>query len=272
MTSQPEAGIRLRVDPTNPGQFFACCGLLELADRLFGPAEGWFEDGVFLVGPRCDLHQLLSALVGEEPDEVARLASGLSVKPLVAPLYLRLGPGEHTRMMLDAWMAIRVERGEIVATGNPPWNFWSGQQTSLRIWMSLRDALSKQLGRLGHEGENLFQQRVPLSGRFGFDPGAAWNALDAGFSPNEQKIDVASSPAVELLAAIGVQRFRPSLSENRESFDYNTWRIPLSPLVAAMAASGLSTPLAAVRYRGRVVRRGSYAALGMSSVQGGDYE
>ncbi|TWW08183.1 hypothetical protein E3A20_26890, partial [Planctomyces bekefii] len=24
----------VNVDPTNPGQFFACCGLLELADRL----------------------------------------------------------------------------------------------------------------------------------------------------------------------------------------------------------------------------------------------
>ena len=27
--------IRIAVDPTNPGQFFACCGLLELADRLW---------------------------------------------------------------------------------------------------------------------------------------------------------------------------------------------------------------------------------------------
>ena len=35
--------IRITVDPTNPGQFFACCGLLELADRLWPGAEGWFE-------------------------------------------------------------------------------------------------------------------------------------------------------------------------------------------------------------------------------------
>ena len=37
--------IRINVDPTNPGQFFACCGLLELANRLWGDAEGWFEKG-----------------------------------------------------------------------------------------------------------------------------------------------------------------------------------------------------------------------------------
>jgi CRISPR-associated protein Csb3 len=41
--------IRVAVDPTNPGQFFACCGLLELADRLWPDAEGWFADGWFSI-------------------------------------------------------------------------------------------------------------------------------------------------------------------------------------------------------------------------------
>ena len=35
--------IKINVDPTNPGQFFACCGLLELADRLWDGAEGAFS-------------------------------------------------------------------------------------------------------------------------------------------------------------------------------------------------------------------------------------
>jgi len=42
--NNPEPSIRVNVDPTNPGQFFACCGLLELADRLWPGAEGWFEE------------------------------------------------------------------------------------------------------------------------------------------------------------------------------------------------------------------------------------
>src|SRR5687768_461111 len=45
--SKPYIGIP--VDLTNPGQFFACCGLLELADRIWPGAEGWFE---------CDRFQL----------------------------------------------------------------------------------------------------------------------------------------------------------------------------------------------------------------------
>ena len=33
--SYPEPSITVNVDVTNPGQFLACCGLLELADRLW---------------------------------------------------------------------------------------------------------------------------------------------------------------------------------------------------------------------------------------------
>ena len=43
--TDPVATIRVDVDATNPGQFFAWCGLLELADRRWGGAEGWFTPG-----------------------------------------------------------------------------------------------------------------------------------------------------------------------------------------------------------------------------------
>ena len=35
--------ISIPVDVANPGQFFACCGLFELADRLWPGAEAWFD-------------------------------------------------------------------------------------------------------------------------------------------------------------------------------------------------------------------------------------
>ncbi len=38
--SSENPSIRVNIDPTNPGQFFACCGLLELADRLWPGSEG----------------------------------------------------------------------------------------------------------------------------------------------------------------------------------------------------------------------------------------
>ncbi len=77
MSQIPESAISIRVDPANPGQFFACCGLLELADRLWGGAEGWFEneDTKFSLTTRDsghDTQDLIGALVD------ARLSSDLT--------------------------------------------------------------------------------------------------------------------------------------------------------------------------------------------------
>ncbi len=263
--------FRVAVDPANPGQFFACCGLLELADRLWGGAEGWFADGRFYIDTRDTLTELLQVLVAREPEEVTRLPNGLEVKRLIAPLRLTFGGDPPVAFTLDSWMTVRVESGQVIAAANPPWNFWSGQQTSLRIWTALRAALADQLRTLDPaDAETLFTRRVLLSGRFGFDPGAAWNALDVGFSPNEQGIEVESSAAVELLAAVGVQRFRPQMADDRQSFVYATWGRPLAPAVAAAAAAGAVRVAPSARYRGRVVSRGSYAALGHSTLLRGD--
>lgn len=199
------------------------------------------------------------------PEEVTELDNGIRVKPLIAPLRFNFEGRGIGRLTLDAWMTVKAERGNVAAVANPPWNFWSGQQTTQRIWRALRAALAARLPAIPEEQLScIFADRVPLSGRFGFDPGAAWNALDVGFSPNEQGIDVASSPAVEMLAAIGIQRFRPVLSVDRQSFHYATWNRPLPVSVAAAAASGGLDCLEVNRFLGRVVSRGSYAALARS--------
>jgi hypothetical protein len=262
------------VDPANPGQFLACCGVLELAARLWPGAEGWFASEWFCVACGGDLRTLLSVLLKDPPEEVTLLPGNLPVKPLIAPLRFSFDGGATKPLTLAAWMTVRVEKGEVVAAANPPWNFWSGQQTPMRIWSALRAALARQLARLPDDGlPDLFGRRVPLTGRFGFDPGAAWNALDVGFSPNEQGMEVASSAAVELLAAVGVERFRPAVAGDRESFVYSTWGRPLAPPVAAAASAGLVRVDPATRYRGRIVSRGSYAALGYATpLQGRDDE
>lgn len=259
---QPRTTFHVKVNPLNPGEYLACCGLLEVADRLSPGAEGWFENGTFRISAGIGVHDIIRALVREEAEECTELGDGLGVPPLIAPLIVRLGEGPRGLMVLDGWMSVRIEKGAVIAAANRPWNFWSGQQTSRRIWRALRQALLEQLSTVPDlAGPDLFARRAPLSGRFGFDPGAAWTALDVGFSPNEQKMEVASSPAVELLAAVGLQRCRPVVSQDRESFFYSTWTTPLPPCVAAAACAGL-LPSGGRRYRGIVVSRGSYAALG----------
>jgi CRISPR-associated protein Csx14 len=258
--------IRINVDPANPGQFFACCGLLELADRLWDGAEGWFEGREFRVECPGMLEALLACLVMDPPEELTKLDNGLEVKKIIAPLRFSFDGGSSHSLTLDAWTRIGVEKGKAGVSPNRPWNFWSGNQKSFDIWSDLRAALVKQLPFLrGPKAESILSQRVPLGGRFGFDPGAAWNALDVGFSPNTQQMPVASSPATEMLAAVGIQRFRPVFSDDLKSFLYATWGQPLLPSAAAAAASSLVLVMPAKEFRGHVVDRGQYGALAYST-------
>jgi CRISPR-associated protein Csx14 len=265
--SNPKPSITVNVDPTNPGQFFACCGLLELADRFWPGAEGWFaEDGKeFQIACEGTLRELLAILVMDPPTAVERLKNGLDVPPILAPLAFTFNGGATTAIVLDAWTQIRLDKGEAKVISNPPWNFWSGQQTSMRIWSGLRAELVTQMSELDTTNcRDLFNHRVLQKGRFGFDPGPAWNALDVGFSPNEHSIEVESSPATELLAAVGIQRFRPVMNDNQDGFDYFAWHNAYSPSVAAAAMAGKIRDRYSRSFRASVVSRGQYAALGFA--------
>ncbi len=263
--------IRVAVDPANPGQFFACCGLLELADRLWPGAEGWFEDGTFCVACGGTLPDVLGALTARLPEKVIRLENGLDVDEPIAPLRLALVGSEEVTLTLDSWTTIRIEKGKPTVASNPPWKFWGGHQKSHGIWTGLRDALVDQLRKLDPGSlPGLFTQRLPFKGQFGFDAGPAWQPLDVGFSPNEQNMKVASSPAVELLAAVGVQRFRPRVTD-RTTVMYATWGQPLTTAISAACAIGVIPAEPVRRYRCRVMDRGQgYAALSYSTPLQGD--
>jgi CRISPR-associated protein Csx14 len=254
--------ITVHVDPTNPGQFFACCGLLELADRLWPGAEGWFAEGVWEFKIECGgtLRELLAVLVMDPPTVIERLQrNGLEVAQIIAPLAFSFDGGATTGLVLDAWTRIALVKGAAQVISNVPWNFWSGQQKSMSIWMGLRAELASQLRQFSPD-----KLSDLLSQRFGFDPGPAWNPLDVGFSLNEHDIEVESSPATELLAAVGLQRFRPVMNDGRDGFDYFTWHSPSPPPVAAAAMSGAIRDRRTLRYRASVTTRGQYAALGFA--------
>jgi len=189
--------------------------------------------------------------------------NGLEVPEKFRPLRVCMHSERYVEFEIDAWTRIIVEKGVAKVVPNPPWNFWSGQQTSQGIWQGLQTELVKQVQNLpAVRLPDLFSLCLYQKGRFGFDPGPAWNALDVGFSPNEHSLLVRSSPAVELLAAIGVQRFRPIMHAGRKSFTYFTWHSPLSPAVAAAAAAGGIGNADSRQFHATVVQRGQYAALG----------
>jgi CRISPR-associated protein Csb3 len=267
-----DADITVSMSVANPGHFLAACGLLEMADRFWPGAEGFFDSDRFRILCGGSLPLLLNGFADSSVKELLELPNGLSVKPLIAPLLISFQSPSVCSIQLDGWMSIDVEKGKPVTVANRPWNFWSGQQTARRIWDSLMSEFRHQIAALSeNDFQNVFNLSLPLKGRFGFDPGPAWNALDAGFSPNEQDIPVATSAIVELLAAVGLQRFRPWVSPDRESFVYCTWSEPLSPIVAVAAMAGVLPSVRRCRYRAAIVSRGSYAALGHAiQLRGGE--
>lgn len=92
-------------------------------------------------------------------------------------------------------------------------------------------------------------------------------SLDMGFST--EKFTPTFSPAVELLAVVGLQRFRPQTVTDRERYAFSSWRAPLPVAVAAAVAHGLIPSLVDRRYVFPLVVRtgGKYKAFGPAQLE-----
>src|SRR6516162_297684 len=128
----PIPSISVTVDPTNPGEFFACCGLLELADRLWpGGAEGWFEAGRFLLrrtdGTEATLAHLIQAVSGVKLRQLDLEDDMSSPVELPRPFALRL----------DWW---QEKGGEGRAS---PLKVWAGAMRNVRIARAMLGALAR---------------------------------------------------------------------------------------------------------------------------------
>jgi hypothetical protein len=254
--------IRINLDPTNPGQFFACCGLLELADRLWPGAEGQFLNREFLLTAQGSLTKIIKELT----------ESSLSVcanegEPSIHPVRLANFDLKLSWWLRDDWSRFQDKPKEKrVGFMKTALKFWAANASSGQIAGRLLDAMPHP--KTDNEAR-YFEPSECISTRFGLDAGPAWTALDVGFSINEHPIGVKTSAAVELLAAIGLQRCRPIIHE--KGIDYVIWRTPLSPLVLSAAVCGQIANDSCTWYRSRVIDRGSFAAFSHSFPLRGDF-
>ncbi len=273
--THPEPTIVVKVDVTNPGQFFACCGLLELADRLWPRAEGWFSDNEFHIA--CDgcLTVLLEKLAHTSVNssvtdkELQRLGTLLSAKKsALAEEELqekdmlrtkwkeeRLHLGKPFDLWLDWW---RDERGE-----RTPLKTWAAKQLILDIVRPLQSALKNVLGQPPHE--DILQRTSKVGGLpLYFDSHAQCQstALDAGFSLYDLRKVIRSGdsikPAIELLAFLGMQRFQILPATKNSLFRFNVWFDPLPVLVAPIVASGVQRLPGDCLYQFRLLNRTKY--------------
>jgi CRISPR-associated protein Csb3 len=247
MMSEREPEIRLRVDPTNPGQFFACCGLLELADRQWFGVEAWFDRGLFYISSEehaASLQELLTIahdirladdLRTDKKDEIEEdEKSDADVFPLIieSPISLRL----------DWWRDKTLKP-------------WAGSMDERKILLAMCNAIDVRNEDPLNQGEIVFDAvtkistdpsgKRPLKAKkrepFYFDSRRGANALsiDVGFSPDSLKLATIAYPSVEGLSFIGLQRCRPKLTDSSRVFEYFTWSSPLPVQVVPLAILGL---------------------------------
>lgn len=259
----PQSSFSVNVDVTNPGQFFACCGLLELAHRLWPGAEGWFGEGSFslaTLGKQNILPMdLLDLLIRCDVD----LASERASDPKTAPLEL----GPPISMRLDWWLK---------DDGKPNlFKTWAANASAQQMFCKWRRPLKENLATFAADTEHLLAVTTRQQGSYGFDSELGWDALNVGFSLNEHAglKQLPTHPAVELLGAIGLQRFFPVFKEKEQVVEYVTWRAPLNASVACVAAVGRLSVVTMQRLRTRFVFRGSFKGLDQAiNVQGDMYE
>jgi hypothetical protein len=228
----PKPNITIPVDLTNPGQFFACCGLLELADRRWPDVEGWFSRGSFSIissGAACSLAALLEVLdegAVEQLDPQDNAASALRLA-IVSP------------MLLNWWHDER--------SGGKQLKPWAGKQFAPLIFRLMNRAAAKApLASPFDYSEAVFDSKGDKAKKkaispFYFDARREGTSLDLGFSTDEQKMSVEAYPAVEWLALVGLQRFRPYIDDTTQprSFVYTAWTEFLPVAVAAVMVSGI---------------------------------
>jgi len=221
--------IVVQVDPANPGQFFACCGLLELADRLWPGAEGWFDNQEFRIRTGGSLGELidqfLSAHLGQidmSNDTSSPISIGAPFRPFT----------------LDWWLDDRAGGKEL--------KVWAGTMESVRIARAMHHALRDSqfrgedclnIGVVAYDPDDLTKKVEP----FYFDARRGPNAhsRDVGFSPNDLKITTTAYPAVEIFCLIGLQRCLPSRTDRPRVYDYFTWAAPIPPLLLPAVVTGV---------------------------------
>lgn len=250
----PEPTIRVNVDVTNPGQFFACCGLLELADRLWPGAEGWFDDGAFCISSTGGLTDLLSELADSQINSSVTDAGLKRLGTLLSAEKAQLTPEQAAeketlreswakeQLIISAPFRLAIDWWRDDSSGAKGLKTWAAKQFVLEIARPLLEGI-RTMEVCAIEG--VLSQSAAVTGLpfyFDSESNSQNTPRDTGFGlytmRNKIRTRDAIRPLVELGALIGLQRCRPLRVGRVAVFQYSTWTIPLSPLLASAAVCG----------------------------------
>jgi CRISPR-associated protein Csb3 len=214
------------VDLLNPGQVFACIGLVEAAEALLGGTEAvfdWSASGAACFRIRCagdedPVARVLRFLTTcEAVAEIPRGSSNIGAwswdappvevegtypypdPPSPATVVCRLSDGQHDLRI--AYWGDATQRDNV--------KFWAGAGGYPGVALT-RDALNLIRERGAQAHNDPFSFAAPQSSSFRLDWRRDYIPIDAGFSLNAHgDITTVGYPVVELLAAIGLGDARP---------------------------------------------------------------
>ena len=232
------------VDLRNPGQVFACLGLMEATEVLTGPCEGRFAyDGsstdarfeLAVPGEGNPVETVVQFLVHCEVVAVAPRGVDLTtekwkVRTEPSPEWSFPAPIPES----SATLPVRLRNGAVELR----MEYWldgdrSGRD-NVKLWAGAGGYPAAALARdavycishlkdedVASVARDPFSFAAPMNSSFRFDWRRDYIPLDAGFSPNDQPtVGMVGYPLVELLAAVGLQYARPARTNPREKLAY----------------------------------------------------
>jgi CRISPR-associated protein Csx14 len=225
------ADAEIPVDLFNPGQVFACLGLMEVANTILGSARAafdWQDEAAprFLLRANGEDNPVAAALAFLSDAAVSSIAPARSdhrtekwkvptdaleegesfpipepSTPATLPALLRSKDGRS--LMIDHWgeSASRTRRDAV--------KFWAGAGGYPGAAL-MADALALVRDRIADAADDPFSLSAPQSSSFRFDWRRDYIPMDVGFSPNDHgNLTMVGFPLVEILAAIGLANARP---------------------------------------------------------------
>jgi CRISPR-associated protein Csb3 len=184
------------------------------------------EDDDSVAGPAAPTLELTPTFPAKEGDRMA--------------LPIRFGGGNRPEVEIGHWAD---------GSGRESFKLYAGNRSADSIARAMLKGarMTRGVAQLWEEDRAAlvaapFGVLTPMGGSFNFDPRGAWTAIDAGYSPNEHKHAIQSSPVVEFLAAWGLEYARPSVAD-KYCIRYAAWGVNLPPVLARASLAGSLTTI-----------------------------
>lgn len=230
------------VDVLNPGQVFACHGLIELAELLCGEVRAGFVDDRFVIEAKGEIEPVKAAIdfiAGSKtyalfPKGITAEAQPwkwswkkLDVEELSVDEYASRAPGAPAKLVArlkNGERHIDVDHwAEEDRTGRDNVKFWAGSGGMPGVVM-LENAIDLVRAEKAQAYADPLNFQRPQSSSFRFDWRSGYIPMDIGWSlNNHDNASIGGYPLVDVLAAIGLSSARPRAARKHAECCAKRW-------------------------------------------------